>query len=329
MTTTGSAPTANPGPTDTGTQRFAQLFGALVDSVERAIHGKRDVISAALTCLLAEGHLLLEDVPGVGKTSLAKALARSMQLGFARIQFTPDLLPSDVVGSTVWHAGSGEVQFHPGPVFTNVLLGDELNRASPKTQSALLEAMEESQVTADGVTRPLPEPFMVVATQNPVEHHGTFPLPESQLDRFLMRLSVGYPGDDHEVSLLTEPDHAHALDRVAPVTDPSTVSAMARAAEGVHVADPVARYVVDLANTTRRDPDVLLGVSPRAGLGWLRAARVRAAASGRDFVTPDDVKLLAEPVLAHRLALSGRAASRSVDTAGYVSDLLTRVAVPT
>lgn len=328
MTSTGSTAATGDDVHPGGARGFAAAFDSLVESTELAIHGKPDVIRAALTCLLAEGHLLLEDVPGVGKTSLAKSLARAMQLRFRRIQFTPDLLPSDVVGSTVWHSGAGEIEFHPGPVFTNVLLGDEINRASPKTQSALLEAMEEQQVTADGVTRSLPEPFMVIATQNPVEHHGTFPLPESQLDRFLMRLSVGYPDPAFEVALLTEDDHDHSVQRVVPVADAATVGALVRAAASVHVSESVARYVVDLARLSRGDPEVTLGVSPRACLGWLRAARVSAAADGRGFVTPDDVKHLAGAVLSHRIAMSPTATARGADAGSYVSELLTRVAVP-
>ena len=316
------------GSADAPQATFGELFEQVVASTERAIHGKTDVIRSALTCLLAEGHLLIEDVPGVGKTTLAKALARSLQLGFGRIQFTPDLLPADVVGSTVWSSRDDSFEFHPGPVFTNLLLGDEINRASPKTQSALLEAMEEQQVTADGTTRQLPHPFMVIATQNPVEHHGTFPLPESQLDRFLMRLSVGYPSEAHEIALLTEIDHAHSLDRVTPVVDADGVAALTRAAAGVHVAESIATYVVGLAAVTRSEPDVLLGVSPRACLGLLRAARVHAAAEGRNYVIADDVKHLAEPVLAHRLVLSGTAVARGADSGQFVRSLVDATPVP-
>lgn len=327
MTSTGSVTEPTAHQSRLGEAGFGEAFEALVASIEQAIRGKSEVVRAALICLLAEGHLLIEDVPGVGKTSLAKAIARAMQLRFARVQFTPDLLPADVIGSTVWNAGNGSLEFRPGPVFTNLLLGDEINRASPKTQAALLESMEEHQVTSDGTTRGLPSPFMVVATQNPVEHHGTFPLPESQLDRFLMRLSVGYPDEPHELRLLTEVDHGHAIDRVSPVLDPEGVAAMIDAAAGVHVADSVARYVIHLASATRTDPEVVLGVSPRACLGLLRAARVRAATVGRSFVTPDDVKALASPVLAHRIVLSAGAGARGHSPGRFIEELLANLPV--
>ena len=309
-------------------QSFGEAFDAITASVGRAIHGKREVIESALTCLLAEGHLLVEDVPGVGKTSLAKALARALGLDFGRIQFTPDLLPSDVLGASVWHAHDGSVEFRPGPVFTNLLVGDEINRASPKTQSALLEAMEERQVTIDGTTRALPRPFMVLATQNPLEHQGTFPLPESQLDRFLMRLSVGYPDPSHEVALLTEADHGHSLSRVTPAVSPAEVAAMVAAAARVHVSDAVAAYVVELARRSRHHGEVVLGVSPRAALGLLSAAKVRAASGGRNFVTPDDTKALAEAVLSHRIVLTRSAVARGADASGFVSHLLDSTPVP-
>lgn len=301
-----------------GTRTFAELFDRICGNVAHTIRGKDEVIRLTVTCMVARGHLLLEDVPGVGKTSLAKAIARSVDARFGRVQFTPDLLPSDVLGSSVWNQGDGTFEFRAGPVFTQLLLGDEINRASPKTQSALLEAMAEEQVTVDGATYPLHRPFMVIATQNPLEHHGTFPLPESQLDRFLMKLSIGYPGRDDELALLREEDHDRTLAELTPVASAEDVVAMSRAANGVHVADALAAYLVDLAERSRHSSMLSLGISPRASLGLLRAARVWAAADGRSFVAPDDIKALAVPVLAHRVVvgtdgrLGGMAAEETI-----------------
>jgi MoxR-like ATPase len=259
---------------------FAETFNAIAANVARVIQGKPEVIGLALLCLVSEGHLLIEDVPGVGKTSLAKALARSIDCPFGRIQFTPDLLPSDVVGVTVWNRSDGRFEFRPGPVFAPIVLGDEINRASPKTQSALLEAMAEGQVTVDNATYPLGSPFMVIATQNPIEHEGTYPLPESQLDRFLMRVSVGYPARSAEIDILeTHGDHT-SLDDIGAVVQASDVEAMIATARSVHVAASLKAYLVDLADTTRRHPQFALGMSPRATLSLMRVARARAAADG-------------------------------------------------
>jgi MoxR-like ATPase len=307
---------------------FADVFASIAGNVARVVQGKPDAIELALLCLVAEGHLLIEDVPGVGKTSLAKAIAGSLDCRWTRIQFTPDLLPSDVVGVTIWNRGTNEFEFRPGAVFANLVLGDEINRASPKTQSALLEAMEERQVTVDGHTHVLDAPFMVMATQNPVEHEGTYPLPESQLDRFLMRLSLGYPAREAELEILESHGVEAPIDELSPVATVKDVSAMSAYAKQVHVAPPLQGYLVDIAETTRRHPALALGMSPRATLSLQRATRARAAASGRDFVVPDDVKALAQAVLAHRLVLTPEASMQGVDAGEVVDDVLRHVAVP-
>jgi MoxR-like ATPase len=307
---------------------FADVFAAIAENVARVLQGKPDVIELALLCLVAEGHLLIEDVPGVGKTSLAKALAASLDCRWSRIQFTPDLLPSDVVGVTIWNRGTNEFEFRPGVVFANLVLADEINRASPKTQSALLEAMEEHQVTVDGHTRALETPFMVMATQNPVEHEGTYPLPESQLDRFLMRLSVGYPAREAELEILDTHGGGAPVDELAPVATVKDIAAMAATAREVHVAASLKGYLVELATATRRHPALALGMSPRATLALQKVARARAAASNRDFVVPDDIKALAQAVLAHRLVLTAEASMQGVDPADVVDDVLHHVPVP-
>ena len=307
---------------------FAEVFATVADNVGRVVQGKADVIELALLCLVAEGHLLVEDVPGVGKTSLAKALATSLDCRWGRIQFTPDLLPSDVVGSTVWNRATGSFDFRPGAIFANLVLGDEINRASPKTQSALLEAMEERQVTVDGTTYPLSPPFMVIATQNPVEHEGTYPLPESQLDRFLMRISVGYPGRGAELDILASAGGDEALATLRPVATASDVLALADAARSVHVAPSLHGYLVDLAESTRRHPALAVGMSPRATLALQRVARARAAADGRSYVVPDDVKALAPTVLSHRLLLTPEAAMQGRTPSDVVDDVLRALPVP-
>ncbi|MFM8240177.1 MAG: AAA family ATPase [Actinomycetota bacterium] len=285
-------------------QRFAANAEAIVDNVAGFIQGKREVISLAVTCLLAEGHLLLEDVPGVGKTSLARSIAATLGMSWHRIQFTPDLLPSDVTGVSIFHQGSSTFEFHPGPVFAHIVLADEINRASPRTQSALLEVMEERTVTVDGITHAVPRPFLVLATQNPIEMDGTFPLPEAQLDRFLMSVSIGYPDLEAEVRVLANSHRGLTIEELQSVGDADDIRRMVALARTVHVEPAVMEYVVRLTSATRTAPGVRLGASPRGSVGLLRAAQVSAAMAGRTYVTPVDVQRLAVPVLAHRIVLN-------------------------
>ena len=306
---------------------LARTFDAVVTNVSRVIQGKDDAIRLALVGIVAEGHILLEDVPGVGKTTLAKALANSMGLTWSRIQFTPDLLPGDVTGVNVYDRPTGAFSFRPGGVFANVVLADEINRASPRTQAALLEAMQEGQVTVDGTSRPLSSPFVVIATQNPVEHQGTYPLPESQLDRFLLRLHMGYPERGAELAMLEQADGG-AVDELEAVAGTSMVATMIDQAARIHVAPAVREYIVDLAGATRRHPGLALGMSPRAVLGLQAAARAMAGACGRSFATPDDVKALAGPVLEHRLVPSGEGALGGRTMAELLDDCLRSVPVP-
>jgi MoxR-like ATPase len=311
-----------------GGATLADHHTAVVDNIERVIQGKRDLIELVVLCLIAEGHLLIEDVPGVGKTSLAKSLATSIESSFGRMQFTPDLLPSDVVGITVWNRSRGEFEFRPGPVFNNVVLADEINRASPKTQSALLEAMAEGQVTVDGVTYQLDRPFMVIATQNPIEHEGTYPLPESQLDRFFMRVSVGYPTADAELDILEAHGDHDALEDIGPVISAGDVQELVAATKSIHLAASLKAYLVELATASRRHPHLALGMSPRATLALQRAAKARAAVSRRGYVVPDDIKALAEPVLAHRLLVTPEAQLQGISAAAALDEVLRAVPVP-
>ncbi len=309
-------------------ESFAADFDAVVSNIEKVVQGKRSVIHLITAGLVAEGHVLIEDVPGVGKTLLAKALARSIHCEFNRIQFTPDLLPSDVTGVSLWDRKTGQFRFNPGAIFANVVVGDEINRASPKTQSALLEAMEERQVTTDGTTRHLSLPFMVLATQNPLEHEGTYPLPEAQLDRFMMRLSVGYPERSTELGILdTHGIRSSYLDLEA-VISADRIRDMILVARLIHVAPSVKAYIVDLVEATRVHPALLLGASPRSSLYLLRLARSWAASRGRDYVTPDDVKHLAPAVLTHRLALRPDAHMRGSTADAILSAVIERIAVP-
>ncbi|GAA1222335.1 AAA family ATPase [Prauserella alba] len=297
-------------------------------NVERVLVGKPDVVRIALVTLLSEGHLLVEDVPGVGKTSLAKALGRSIDCTVSRIQFTPDLMPSDVTGVSIYNRQQATFEFRPGPVFANIVVGDEINRASPKTQSALLECMEERQVTVDTTTYPLDSPFMVIATQNPVEMEGTYALPEAQRDRFTARVSVGYPDPQAELAMVDEHAGHNPLDDLTPVSDGETVHRLARAVQQLHVAPDVRQYAVDLVSATRQLPELRLGASPRATLQLVRAARAQAALAGREFVVPDDLHAVAVPVLAHRLVLTTEALAARRSASDVVHTVLQRVPVP-
>ncbi|GEB95527.1 MoxR family ATPase [Microbacterium sp. F2E] len=306
---------------------FAQTFAAIADNVERAVLGKRHVVELVLTAMLSEGHVLLEDVPGTGKTSLARAVAQSVQGTSTRIQFTPDLLPGDITGITVYDQKTGEFAFHAGPIFANIVLADEINRASPKTQSALLEVMEEGHVTIDGVTRSVGKPFLVIATQNPVEQAGTYRLPEAQLDRFLLRTSLGYP--DHAATVRILGQAATPIDELAPIITPGALTGMAELAADVYVDALVLDYIARLVDATRSADEVRLGVSIRGALALTRATRARAAAQGRTFVTPDDVKRLAVAVLAHRLILHPEAEFDGVTAEAVIGQVLLDVAPPT
>jgi MoxR-like ATPase len=308
---------------------FKDLFDSLARQLEQVLRGKRRAIHLSLVGLFAEGHLLIEDVPGVGKTSLAKAIARSIGGTWRRVQFTPDLLPSDVTGVSVWDRTRGDFEFRPGGVFANVVLADEINRASPKTQSALLEAMEERQVTIDAQTYKLPRPFLVIATQNPIELEGTYPLPEAQLDRFLLRLRIGYPDRDAELAILdSQGEDLVTPEDLEPVTDSETIAAWIRELDRVHVAPELQGYMVDVVEATRHHRDLMLGVSPRGALALQRASRALAASVGRSYVVPDDVKALAPAVLEHRLLLSSEAMMRGVSPADVLASILESVAVP-
>ena len=307
---------------------FSERFGTVASNIERVIQGKRGAIDLVVAALASEGHLLIEDVPGVGKTLLAKSLARSIDCGFQRIQFTPDLLPSDVTGVSVWDREASTFVFRPGPVFANIVLGDEVNRAGPKTQSALLEAMEERQVTVDGVTRRLPPPFMVIATQNPIEHEGTYPLPEAQLDRFMMKVVIGYPSREKELEILDTHGIKSTYDALEPVITGADVEAMVEVSRRIYVSLPVKQYLVDLVEATRRDPDLLLGASPRATLFLQRAARTRAAVAGRHYVTPDDVKAILHPLLDHRMIMRPEAQMRGASIEEIVDAIGQGVPVP-
>ncbi len=309
-------------------EQVQTIVEKITASVEKVIKGKRDVIELTVLTLLCDGHLLIEDVPGVGKTMLARSIARSTGCTFRRIQFTPDMLPTDITGVSVFNQKTREFEFRPGPIMAQIVLTDEINRATPKTQSALLEAMEERQVTVDGVTYPMPKPFLVLATQNPIEYEGTFPLPEAQIDRFMMRISIGYPKPEDEMDILDSQRLRHPIEDLDQATDVEEFVAAQEAIKQVHVDDLIKEYIIALVNATRKHPDLYLGSSPRGSLALYKTGRARAAMEGRDYVIPDDIKALALPALAHRLIVSPSARIKNVDPRAVVEEVINSVPVP-
>jgi MoxR-like ATPase len=312
----------------TSTEHSADVIRRLAENLNKVIHAPLETLRLCVLCLVSEGHLIIEDFPGVGKTMLAKAMARSLDCSFSRLQFTPDLLPSDVTGVNVFNQRSNEFEFRPGPIFANLLLVDEINRAPPKTQAALLECMQENQVTIDGVSYSLGRPFMVMATQNPIEYEGTYPLPEAQLDRFTMRLDIGYPQPDQEARMLSEQTSDPPLDELVPVTNATGITDVIDEATRIFVEPSLHRYVVDLVGQTRSDQRLYLGASPRAGISLLRVSKARALADGRDYVLPDDVQAVATAVLAHRLILGPEARANGTPPQQLVREAVERTPVP-
>ena len=311
-----------------GTHQATLIAQDIVENVSKVIVGKKSIVEHALSAVVAQGHILIEDVPGVGKTMLAKSISASIGCSFKRIQFTPDLLPSDIVGISIYNQRTGEFQFRAGPVMAQMVLVDEINRATPKTQSALLEAMEELQVSVDGDSRTLDRPFVVIATQNPIEYEGTFPLPEAQLDRFLMRISIGYPSFAEEMSIIEQQEQVHPINELRSVATPEDIIDLQEACKNIYVDNTVREYIVSLIDATRNHENVSLGASPRASLGMFRAARGLAILRDRDYVIPDDIKELAYAVLAHRLILSPSARMRGLHTGQIISNLLESVPIP-
>ncbi len=309
-------------------QPIQEFASRLIENVEHVIFGKHDTVELTAICLLCQGHLLIEDVPGVGKTMLARALSRSIGGTFKRIQFTPDMLPADVTGTSIYNQKIGEFEFRPGPIMAQVVLADEINRATPKTQSALLEAMEERQVTVDGVTRTLSQPFIVLATQNPIEYEGTFALPEAQLDRFLMHISLGYPSVEQQIAILDAQQYAHPIDQLKQIVQISDLIRMQEQLRGVYVDPAIKQYIVTLVDKTRTHADVYLGASPRGAITLYRASQARAAFNGRDYVIPDDVKALTHPTLAHRIIVGPAARIKGITSDTVLDELLKSLPVP-
>jgi MoxR-like ATPase len=313
---------------DSTITRAQQIAEKIIHNVEKVMVGKREAIELAVIALISQGHLLIEDAPGVGKTMLARSLAKSINCSFKRIQFTPDMLPGDITGVSVYNQKIGDFEFRPGPIMAQLVLADEINRATPKVQSALLEAMEERQITVDGVTHKIPSPFHVLATQNPIEYEGTFPLPEAQLDRFLLRISIGYPSPSEEIAIIERQQYIHPIEQIGPVVDTSDVFMLQETVKNIYLDDLVKQYIVSLVNATRHHPSIYLGSSPRGSLALSRTSQARALLKGRDFVLPDDVKAVAESALAHRSLLSSMAQSQGKDGRASIAEILETVPVP-
>jgi MoxR-like ATPase len=305
-----------------------QLAEKIIHNVEKVMVGKQAAVKLAVIALLSQGHLLIEDAPGVGKTMLARSLAKSINCTFKRIQFTPDMLPGDIIGVTVYNQKAGDFQFRPGPIDAQVVLADEINRATPKVQSALLEAMEEKQITVDGITHKMPQPFHVLATQNPIEYEGTFPLPEGQMDRFLLRINIGYPDAEEEIAIIEQQQFIHPIEQISPVLDTADVLRIQETVKKIFVDNLIKQYIVTLVEATRKHPSIYLGSSPRGSLALFRCGQARALLEGRDYVLPDDVKALAEPVLAHRSLLSSADQSQGKDSRIYIAEIVNTTPVP-
>ena len=313
---------------DVDIEKAKKLAEKIVQNVEKVMVGKPEAVRLAVIALISQGHLLIEDAPGLGKTMLARSLAKSIHCSFRRIQFTPDMLPGDIIGVTVYNQKTGDFEFHPGPIDAQVVLADEINRATPRVQSALLEAMEERQLTVEGVTHKMPSPFHVLATQNPIEYEGTFPLPEAQLDRFLLRLNIGYPTAEEEIAIIENQQIIHPIEQISPVVEVADVLMLQETVKKVYVDDLVKQYIVALVEATRRHPSIYLGASPRGSLALFRTAQARALLMGRDYVLPDDIKALAEPALAHRSLVSSAGQSQGKDSRTFIAEILEGTPVP-